>query len=225
MELSTKALRSARERERRRLRKYDILDRPWFILGSAPEPTIPEGITDHSALICINNSVVTAAQTGLRLPDLTFRARASDWQPVAGYTLPLVLLMNESPPFGWRRLLQNPPPPDVNVGKMLFMPRRVRRTIYTELLGSDLGDIGQKHKPSGGVFAMLYGSLVGIPQIIFGGFSLDRDGYSYSARPRVRAHRDEDHFAMKMIARTYPTVSTTEARISQKTGIPLHTSA
>jgi hypothetical protein len=206
-----------REKERRWLGKHGLLERPWFILASAPDPTIPAGITDSAALICINNAVATAARVGLRPADLTFRAGHKEWQSAAGCTLPLVLWLSDDFFRFYRRTLFS----RAKVKEFRMMRLDARQQVTTHMLESDLADVGRKHKPSTGIFAVLYALFTGVPQIVLGGVSVDKDGYSYGSLPGIQVHRDEDLFAMQLIAERYPAVTTSEREVSEKTGLLL----
>ena len=207
-----------RESERRWLRRHGLLDRPWFILASAPGPTVPPGITDRAALICINNAVATAARMGLPQADLTFRAGHKEWSSAAGCRMPLVLWLSDDLLRFYRRKYGS----GATVGRFRMMRHPVRGRITTHVLGNDLGAIGEKHKPSTGIFAVLYGLFLGVPEIVLSGVSVDQDGYSYGSLPGKQLHRGEDLFALKHISAAYPSVSTTEANLSRETGIPLY---
>ena len=215
------SLDRVRDEQRRWLAAHGLLDRPWFVLGSAPNPTVPEAIASRAAIVCINNAGVTGKRMGLPPAGLTFRNTNKEWNSVAGCTLPLVLWMSNKNPlqvYWTKRVVAKA----TVVGEIRTMRTRVRRAIFTELLGSDLLEVGRKHKPSTGIFAVLYGLFVGVPELILGGVSMEGDGYSYGTLPGIQHHRDEDRFAMQLLARRYPQVRTTEAAVAEQTGLPLY---
>ena len=91
-----------RDDHRSWLRSHGLLERPWFVLGSAPNPTIPPGIADRAALICINNVGIAASRLGLRPADLTFRNKG-------GWPAPPILIQTakntvRSAPWSRRRI-------------------------------------------------------------------------------------------------------------------------
>ncbi len=213
-------LETIRDRHRRWLGQHRLLDRPWFVLGSAPDPTIPGDIAARAALVCINNAGATAAARGLPPASLTVRNRSKEWGSVAGCTLPLVLWMTDRNflQVQWKKLSIS----RSQVGEIRTLRSAERQDIYTHMLGSDLADVGHMHKPSTGIFAALYGLFVGAPGIVLGGLSMDKDGYSYGPLPGVQLHREEDRFALRLMAEHYPSVRTTEEEVSDMTGVPLY---
>ena len=205
------------------LGKHGLLDRPWFVLGSAPDPTIPPGIASHAALICINNAGATAARLGLPPASLTIRNRNKEWASVAGQAMPLVLWMTDKNALSlwWTLLLRS----KARVGEVRVMGTGDRQRMLSDVLGVDLSEVGTVHKPSTGVFAVLYGLSVGVPEIVVGGMSVDKKGYSYEAPPARMLHAEEDRFVLQKIAESYSSVRTTEPIIADQTGIPLIRSA
>ena len=216
------SLETIRDEHRAWLGKHGLLDRPWFVLGSAPEPTIPTDIADRAALVCINNAAATAARLGLPPPSLTFRNPAKEWNSVAGIKLPLVLWVSNKSPWGifWAKLFFA----KARVGEIRAMSKNDRTALFTHVLGTDLSGVGQLHKPSTGIFAALYGLFMGAPEIVLAGLSMERDGYSYGSLPGIQKHREEDRLALRILAERYPQVSTTERDVSEQTGVPLFSS-
>jgi len=209
-----------RESNRAWLGKHRLLDRPWFILASGPDPTIPAHIVDRAELVVINNAAATAARLGLGSPRLAFRNPNKEWKSVAECKLPLILWMSNKRGFEviWTKLFAA----RGIAGEIRTMRKSTRTVINRHFLGSELDAVGRMHKPSTAVFAVFYGLFVGVPEIILGGVTIDRDGYSYTtALPGIHKHRDEDLVAMQMIAGRFPSVSTSEAEVSEKTGLPL----
>jgi hypothetical protein len=213
------SLEKIRDEHRRWLDHHGLLRRPWFVLGSAPNPTIPHAITDRSALICINNVGITTSRLGLRPADLTFRNKNKEWKTLSGVKVPLVLWVCDRTPLQirWKRFLISR---HSELGEIRVMPRNDRRHVYEQMLKRDGSEeIG---KPSTGVFAVLYALFVGVPEIVLGGMSMDKQGYSYDS-PRARMlHGAEDRFALERIAQRYPTVRTTEPVIAEGAGVPLY---
>ena len=210
-----------REGNRRWLGPHGLLDRPWFILASGPDPTIPRDIAERALLVCINNAPATAARMGLGSPRLTFRNPNKEWKSVAGCKLPLILWLSNkrSPEVIWLKLFTA----RGIAGEIRTMRKSTRDVLNRHFLGSALGNVGQMHKPSTALFAVFYGLFVGAPEIILGGVTLEKDGYSYTtALPGIHKHRDEDFAAMQLIAARYRTVSTSEAEVAKATHLPLY---
>jgi hypothetical protein len=213
-------LEEIRDEHRSWLRSHGLLDRPWFVLGSAPNPTIPPGITDRAALICINNVGIAASRLGLRPADLTFRNKGKEWKTLAGVKVPLVLWVCDRTPWQilWKRFLIGL---RTELGEIRVMARNDRKYVYEHMLGDPDGT-SEVGKPSTGIFAVLYGLFAGVPEIILGGMSMDKQGYSHEAKRYRMMHGAEDRFALETIAARYPQVSTTETEVSEATGVPLY---
>jgi hypothetical protein len=209
-----------RERHRRWLARHHLLDRPWFVLGSAPNPTIPAGIADRAAIICINNAGFTAARQGLPPANLTFRNKSKEWKTLDGHQVPLVLWVCDRNP--WHIFLKRLTIKAARLSEIHTLRRNYRRAIDLKVLGDGKPeDEDTISKPSTGVFAVVYGLFVGVPEIILAGMSIDKEGYSHPASRVRMLHGAEDRFALTRIAERYPSVRTTEQAIHQETGIPL----
>ena len=208
-----------RQRHRRWLAAHDLLERPWYVLGSAPNPTVPKEFLDRAAFICINNAASAAKGLGLRPADLTFRNKSKEWKTLAGHKVPLMIWVCNRPSLlvEWKRFIISR---DTELGEIRVMRRAERRLIGEAMLRAP-GSTDNIGKPSTGIFAVLYGIFVGVPEIVFGGFSMDKKGYSYEADRMRMLHRDEDEAALEIIARSYPNVSTTEQVVAKATGVPL----
>jgi hypothetical protein len=206
-----------RDEHRHWLSTRGLLDRPWFVLGSAPNPTIPPDITSRAALICINNAGTTAVRMGLPPADLTFRNNSKGWLALADCKVPLVLWVTNRNPLHilWKRMFIR----TAGLGEIKTLRRELRRAIDLHVLSSGSNDEEQIKKPSTGIFAITYALFVGVPEIILAGMSIDKKGYSYDA-PRSRMlHSAEDRFALERIAAGYPSVRTSEPAIADETGI------
>jgi hypothetical protein len=191
------------------------------VLASAPNPRIPADITDRAALICINNVGIAAAGMGLPPASLTFRNKNKEWKTLAGCKIPLVLWVCDRTPLQmwWKKFLIGR---RSELGEVRVMARDDRRYVYEHMLRDDAANGAEIGKPSTGIFAVLYGLFVGVPEIILAGMSLDKEGYSYNS-PRARMlHGAEDRYALGQVAKHYPAVSTTEPVIAAETGIPLY---
>lgn len=209
-----------RDEHRRWLSAHGLLNRPWFVLGSAPDPTIPPAIATRAALVCVNNAGAAAARVGLPPADLTVRGKSKEWLALAECEVPLVLWVCDRNPLHllWKRMFIR----TRRLGEIRTMRRDVRRAVDLHVLGDGSADDERIEKPSTGVFAVIYGLFVGVPEVILAGMSMDKKGYSYDA-PRARMlHGAEDRFALENFAARYPAVRTTEPVIAEETGIPLH---
>jgi hypothetical protein len=215
------SLEEIRDEHRRWLSHHRLLDRPWFVLASAPDPKIPPGIAERAALICINNVGIAAARMGLPPADLTFRNKNKEWKTLAGCKIPLVLWVCDRTPLQmwWKKVLIGR---RSELGEVRVMARNDRRYVYEHMLRDDPLKGEEIGKPSTGVFAVLYGLFVGVPEIILAGMSLDKQGYSYESQRARMLHGAEDRFALEQVAKHYPSVTTTEPVIVEEVGIPLY---
>jgi hypothetical protein len=207
------------DQHRHWLSTHGLLDRPWFVLGSAPNPTLPPDIASRAAVICINNAGTTAARMGLPPADLTIRGKNKEWLALANCKVPLVLWITDRSPLHvlWKRMFIK----TAGLGEIKTLRRDTRRAIDLHVLGSGCDDDERIEKPSTGIFALTYALLVGVPEIVLAGMSIDKKGYSYDA-PRARMlHSTEDRFALEQIGARYRNVTTTESTIAGATGIPL----
>jgi hypothetical protein len=208
-----------KERNRRWLASRGLLRGHGSSFGSAPDPTIPAGLAGGAELVCINNAGATAARLGLPPASLTVRNSNKEWNSVAGCSMPLVLWMSNANAIEvyWTKHFKA----KAAVGEIRAMNKAVRAEITDHILGSGVQEVGRMHKPSTGIFAALYGLFIGAPAIILAGLSMEGDGYSYGTLAGIQHHRDEDLFAMRILAARYPSVSTTERDVSERTGIPM----
>jgi hypothetical protein len=141
-----------RDEHRHWLSTRGLLDRPWFVLGSAPNPTIPPDITSRAALICINNAGTTAVRMGLPPADLTFRNNSKGWLALADCKVPLVLWVTNRNPLHilWKRMFIR----TAGLGEIKTLRRELRRAIDLHVLSSGSNDEEQIKKPSTGIFAI-----------------------------------------------------------------------
>jgi hypothetical protein len=207
-----------REDHRRWLAHHGLLDRPWFVLGSAPHPNIPHELLNDAALICINNSGITTSRLGMRPADLTFRNKSKEWKTIEGIKVPLLVWVCKPWQVWWKRFLISR---KTELGEIRVMRRKERKHIGEAIL-REPNRVGEIGKPSTGIFAALYGLFVGIPEIVLGGFSMDKKGYAYQTERMRMLHRNDDQFALETIAKHYPNVSTTEHVVAEATGVPLY---
>ncbi|MEH6721805.1 MAG: hypothetical protein V7704_23310 [Aurantimonas endophytica] len=194
-----------------------LTNRPWFILGSAPDPHVPEPFPARTAHIHVKYAGHAARQHGLPPGDLTFLLTKTKPEDVAGLELRAVLRLckRHSPLTRIRRDL-----PFLRA-KECALTDRERDAFIIGTLGTLFGGSGDEIRPSNGIALIAYAIAVGIPQIIVAGISLESDGYAYDRSARTRRHLAEDRAALAVVAARYPQVMTTEPGLSRITGIPL----
>jgi hypothetical protein len=213
-------LDAVRDEHRRWLGRHGLLDRPWLVLGSAPEPTLPKDLVRHSALICINSAGATAARLGLPPADLTIRNKKKDWSALTNCKVPVMLWLCDRHQLAilWTRLIRK----TGGLGEIRTMGRYVRRAVDFSVLGDGTAEEPRSiGKTSTGVFAAIYAQFVGVPGVALAGMSIDKQGYSYDSPPQGISHVAEDLFALRRIAERYPSIRTTETVIADSSGIPL----
>lgn len=207
-----------RWQQRRWLRQRRLLDRPWLILGAAPDPSIPPDLPKDAAHVYVKYAGRSAASLGLPDGDLTFLLQKSGAAETEGLALRSVLRMGHRTPAkaAIRKFLP------LALGAEFPLTHRERDDFIVATLGSLFGGIGQEKRPSNGVALICYAIAMGIPQIIVAGLSLEVDGYAYDTAARTRRHLPEDQAALERIAALHPQVVTTEPGLHRLTGLPLY---
>lgn len=194
-----------------------LTDRPWFILGSAPDPHVPAPFPPRTAHIHVKYAGHAARQHGLPPGDLTFLLTKTKPEDIAGLSLDSILRLCKRQGL-LTRLRRDLP---FLKAKECALTDRERDAFIIGTLGTLFGGRGDEIRPSNGVALIAYAIAVGIPQIIVAGISLDSDGYAYDRSARTRRHLAEDRAALTVVAERYPQVATTEPGLSRATGIPL----
>lgn len=208
-----------RESHRAWLRPLKVLDRPWLVLGSAPDPTLPEGLVARCARLDINNAGRLAELRGLPPADLTFRSKTRAWsEHPTLHTRGLVWIHSEPLLLMRLRLLLKP---KVRVGRLMRMSRHERDTMVKQVANASPeeagGDIG---KVTNGVAAVCYALLVGAPEVVIAGISLSKGGRSHDDLNWKRMQVTEDRFILQRLA-AHANLSTTEPDLAEDTGIRL----
>lgn len=219
--ITPERLASLRDRHRAWLRKLDIIDRPWLIFGSAPEPTVPNDVLRTCARIDVNNSGRTAELLGLGPADLTIRKRRKSWAEHPRLHTRGLLWFHTAPWIIMR--LQLVLKSQVRVGSLQKMTKDERNAIMDQIVGPIPKGVG-KSKATNGVAAICYGLWTGAPTIIVAGMSVNKMGHSYNDVGKTRKQIDEDIFALRALS-TLPNLFTTERELSERTGIKLITSS
>jgi hypothetical protein len=195
------------------------LNRDWLVFGSAPNATIPARGTEGCLLVCVNNSGLTASRLGLKAPDLAIRAEHKSWAEVAGLSSRAVLWISERSVLRLR--FKYPGSLRHRVGSLRRLPTTLRDEIMAGALGITIGPGERDQRPSNGIFAITLALSMGAPRVIVSGLSLSEQGHSYNDLGETRKQIDPDQRALARIAARYPHVVTTEADLSEATGLPL----
>ncbi|MCO6050960.1 hypothetical protein NGM99_14345 [Mesorhizobium sp. RP14(2022)] len=195
-----------------------LLGRPWFVLGSAPGPAIPDHLPENTAYIYVKYAGHSAKRRGLPDADLTLLLTKTEPKQIAGLKTRSTLMMGRTFPLsaklkrlsGWRWSSQ------------AELHRMERDQFVIRTLGSLFTGIGEEKRPSNGISLLAYALALGVPQIIIAGMSLETNGHDYNAVGKKRRHVAEDRAALQQIAALYPFVSTTEENLHRITGLPLY---
>lgn len=203
------------------LTKLGILDRPWLILGSAPEPTLPSDILQNCARVDINNAGRTAEILSLGPADLTIRKRRKTWKEHPRLRTRGLLWFHTAPLFMMHLRLWMKPA--VRVGSLKRATKDERDAIVRRIVGSIPEDIGRYGKATNGVASVCYALFLGVPTVVLSGISVVKMGHSYNEVGKLRKQIDEDRYVLQKLS-SFPNVVTTEPELSRETGIRLVTS-
>jgi hypothetical protein len=201
------------------LRDGGLLDRPWFMLASAPEPTVPTSLPSDLAHIHIKYAGHTARKLGLPPADLTFLLEKTRPDQVAALTFRRILRMTPSDGAVTRNALRQRLPGASSVE--MPISKKERDAILRAVIGDAAVGKGTEQRPSNGISMLCYALLLKVPKIILSGFSLSKDGHSYAENVRVRRHKEEDSAALEVVVAHFPSVCTTETELHNATGMPL----
>jgi hypothetical protein len=213
---SPKQMEALRARHRAWLSTLGLLDKPWLIIGSAPDPTLPPGLVAQSARIDINNAGRTAAALGLGRADLTFRTQRKSWAEWPDLDTRAMIWTHRGPKL--LMLWEMHRKSNAKVGVLKRWPRGEREEIVEFVTGASLAGTGQWEKATTGIAAACYGLFVGVPQIVLAGISLDAGGHSYDTLHRERRQVGEDAFVLEHI-RDRPELLSTEPALIERAGL------
>lgn len=205
-------------RRSRWLGELGLLDRPWLILGAAPDPCVPQTLLRTHGRIDINNAGKTAAGLGLGRADLTFRASKKSWQEHDRLDTRGLIWLRDRPTRFPRLYLVDKP--YLHIDRVSALTRLDRDEIVRLVSGISLAEIGDLGKVSNGVAAACYGLFFGVPDVVLAGISLTQTGHSYDRLGRQRLQVEEDRIILTHFAGD-PRVSTTEPELASATGLRL----
>lgn len=202
------------------LRHDRLLSRPWFVLASAPNPTLPTVLPPDTAHIHVKYAGHTASRLGLPVPDLTFLLEKTRPDQISGLRFGKILKMTGSrPELIANRLRLHIP----GIGQQeMRISKWERDAMLNDVLGDVYVGTGSEKRPSNGISMLCYALILGVPQIILTGFSISTDGHSYATNVRSRRHKEEDAISLATIAAKYPQVWTTEPALHHATNLKLY---
>lgn len=196
-ELAKQRLAALTKRHSAWLDHLGLLHKPWLVLGSAPEPTLPPELVSTHVRVDINNAGRTAAALGLGRADLTLRAKHKSWEEHPHLDTRGLLWVHTWPSALLRLLLIGKP--YGYIGSVVSLKRDERHAIVTHVTGASVSGIGDLGKVSNGVAAICYALLLDVPQIVVAGMSLSKAGHSYDQLQRERRQVDEDTFILGLL--------------------------
>lgn len=207
-----------RAAQRDAMARLGLLDRPWVILGGAPQPTMPDELLASHARIDINNAGLAARQRGWGPADLTVRRPVESWSAFPDLETRALLWYNARPRWRqrWKLMRQR----RAKIGALVSLSPDDREAINQAMIGPEILGIGELGKPSTGIAALCYGLFLGVPEIVLAGFSFARAGHSYDALARPRMQIPEDRHALQRL-REDPRVATTEPELAADIGLRL----
>ncbi|KAB0682763.1 hypothetical protein [Aureimonas leprariae] len=207
--------------QRRWLGGLDMLDRPWYVLGGAPQPTLYPELARSYARVDINNSGLTADRLGLGPADLTIRRAKVNWTVHPTLSTHGLIWFTRTP-ASLLRLRLATKHRRVTAGSVMRIAKPDRFKVVAAVIGAEVRSVGSHGYPSNGIVAACYGLYFGVPEIVLTGVSLARQGHSYDTLNRPRRQVEEDTFALARLAGN-ARVATTEPELADATGMRLWT--
>jgi hypothetical protein len=219
-EVESDKLAEFRRYQLRWLAAAHLLDRPWFIFASAPNPTLPTNLPKDCAHVYINFSGQEAKARKMPSADLILIKRKRRAEQLRGLRAARVIQVSQYQLDVDRyRLLQRlcryrlP---------MMRVSKPERKRLAHGIIGDVFSGVGDDGNLSNGAILVLYAILMGVPQIILAGFSVTKNGHSHTNDlTRFRMHKEEDSECFKFVAANYDHVSTTEMDLHNSTGLRL----
>lgn len=202
---------------------------PCLVLGSAPEPRLPDGFDESWTLVTVNASQAGLKQLGCdRVPDLTVMsgqmlgrkpANLAGQEAIRGQrTRHLILIergaldRDESVAVLARHRF--------SYDQITTITSDERSKIVLEVLKKPLALGDGNEKVSTGMFAALLACYLGARPIVLAGFSLEQAGHSYDDRGLHREHVEYDHVALSYIGHRGLPFFAVDERFAKQSGRP-----
>lgn len=201
---------------------------PCFLLGSAPNPVVPEGFGENWQFWTVNASQAGVDGYPLGDPDVTVMsaqmlgdkpANVAGKAALSGRRTGQLIVIERG--FRAERIVEILREIGFSIGRLHFISHFQRAVLVRKLLKADLAYGSGEQKISTGVFAILLAIRQGLSPMVVGGLSLSSGGHSYNQLSHKREHLDVDAQALALI-RQLP-VFTTDMQFSRDSGIPLWT--
>lgn len=201
---------------------------PCFVLGSAPNPLVPEGFGEQWQFWTVNASQAGVDALSLGDPDVTVMsaqmlgdrpANVAGKAALKGRRTGQLIVIERG--FDAAQIVGILRDIGYAIGKLYFISHFQRAVLVRKLLKADLAYGSGEQKVSTGVFAILLALRQGLSPVVVGGLSLSSGGHSYNQLSHKREHVDVDARALALI-RQFP-VFTTNEQFSRDSGVPLWT--
>ncbi|MBO0664540.1 hypothetical protein LQ948_18500 [Jiella sp. MQZ9-1] len=190
---------------------------PWFILGSAPNPSMPETLPED----CIHAYVKFAGRGAKRhgFPDADVTL-ATSWDEARWADLNISRVLRVRNKSSWKVFAKRlKVKPSDNECDLLS---HERDDYVLKAMRSRFRGVGEHVRPSSALTMIAFAIVHQIPEIIITGISLDQTGHEYNDLNSQRKHAPEDRAALEAVAAFHPHVSTTESSLAAATGLPLY---
>jgi hypothetical protein len=178
----------------RTLASLPKINGPALVVGSAPESTLPAGVTTDWFLVSINASQTVAEEFGFSKPGLTiFRDgitlddeyQRMMWGIAQGHstgTLAVIIGANAD-----RSIADFLAKKRYSADRLVELSRHVRGAVIAETTGRYLVTLSGKVGLSNGIFAALLAYRLGGRPVVMTGFSFSQGGWKQ--RPELKSRR------------------------------------
>jgi len=212
----------------RALAELPAISGPALVMGSAPNPTRPQGLSQDWYVVSVNASQRSAEEFGITEPDLTvFRddiekpspTYAAFWASVAGKrTRHLIAIMGSRENRGIATALTAG---NYHADEITELDRHVRGAIIAEMTG--LYHVGLHHGVSNGIFAAVLALKLGASTVVMSGFSFS-PGWHFDKKAAVpRGHIGPDKaVCAALVERGYPLFAA-DPNFAELSSLPLWT--
>lgn len=202
---------------------------PALVVGSAPHPEKPIGVSADWFRISINASQLVLDHFGLPPPNLTImqpkikvedEGRTAYWQVLRGHRTDHVLFIvnNKNDGSIASFLAEN----GYHTDKITFVSHLVRKAVVTQISKRYLGLPHENERSvSNGIFAVMLALKLGASQVVMSGFSL-HDGWFHAPDLQApRKHQRLDRLACQIMVKRRLPVFTSDPAFASQTGLPL----